>query len=662
MLYSDSDSAMWCGGDSGGVGLLFMGGCYKTESQPGSEICTAAKDGLCTTCNTANGLFKNPATAPKSGSECILCWDTVGDGATKGVEGCATCTAPANNKGAATCTKCQDGYYKNAQTCVKCNEACLTCDGSGQNACTSCPEGKYLKTDSKTCVEASACAKGTYADEATRKCESCTAGSGAGGTAGVQECAACAYNKASGKLECSECTGGAKIPRVSLDGTSTCVAKDYAGCAGQDNALFIVEDKSKCLLCDDVETGTDPKDQGVAGCKACTKTSSAKPTCTECLEGYKSTGVGSVTCTPCHANCATCSAETAEDKCLTCKAGFFLVDVTGGKKCVPCDSKTDNGIDGCAECDNSTGSLKCTKCKVNYKQSGTGPVTCTKTCEDETACGGTSGACDAIVIDDKGNTKHYCSYCGDDSKVPIDGKCVDSGSINGNTCAKGVCTQCAQGYFLYMGGCYKVASPPGNLMCTEATTAGVCTEAANNKYFVVPGASNQNQSVLACGNPLGTLVGTQGTAKAYVGVLNCSQCTAPAALSDGGMAAAICTSCDSDRKPNRDGSGCFACAVSGCSHCNRDDMCEACNDGKKVSPGRKSCVDKCPSNSTDTDSVCVCDDGYSPDSSGTSCVSMSTNRSGLSTGAIAGISVAVIAVVGGLIGFLCWWFLCRGKA
>eukprot|EP00701_Giardia_intestinalis_P000673 XP_001704497.1 VSP [Giardia lamblia ATCC 50803] len=40
----------------------------------------------------------------------------------------------------------------------------------------------------------------------------------------------------------------------------------------------------------------------------------------------------------------------------------------------------------------------------------------------------------------------------------------------------------------------------------------------------------------------------------------------------------------------------------------------------------------------------------------------STNRSGLSTGAIVGIFVAVIVVVGGLVGFLCWWFLCRGKA
>ncbi|ESU40412.1 Variant-specific surface protein [Giardia duodenalis] len=42
--------------------------------------------------------------------------------------------------------------------------------------------------------------------------------------------------------------------------------------------------------------------------------------------------------------------------------------------------------------------------------------------------------------------------------------------------------------------------------------------------------------------------------------------------------------------------------------------------------------------------------------------SASVNKTGLSSGAIAGISIAVIAVVGGLVGFLCWWFVCRGKA
>ena len=169
-------------------------------------------------------------------------------------------------------------------------------------------------------------------------------------------------------------------------------------------------------------------------------------------------------------------------------------------------------------------------------------------------------------------------------------------------------------------------------MCKASSNTGICTEAASNKYFVVPEATNTQQSVLACGNPLGTLGGTQGTAKAYVGVLNCSQCTAPVAPSEAGMASAVCTSCDSSKKPNKDGSGCVLCSVSDCKSCVMDNICGECNSG------------------------------FSLDSSGASCVSTGANRSGLSTGAIAGIAVAVVVVVGGLVGFLCWWFLCRGKA
>ena len=57
-----------------------------------------------------------------------------------------------------------------------------------------------------------------------------------------------------------------------------------------------------------------------------------------------------------------------------------------------------------------------------------------------------------------------------------------------------------------------------------------------------------------------------------------------------------------------------------------------------------------------------CSSGYTLDSQANTCASSSANRSALSTGAIAGISVAAVVVVGGLVGFLCWWFVCRGKA
>eukprot|EP00701_Giardia_intestinalis_P002829 XP_001706653.1 VSP [Giardia lamblia ATCC 50803] len=606
MLYSDSDSdsAMWCGGDSGGVGLFFMGGCYKTESQPGSDICTAASNGVCTTCKADNGLFKNPVTPQKPGSECILCSDTKGADGYTGVANCLKCTEPTNSPGAATCTECQEGYYKENNECNQCDQSCLTCSGSGPNHCTSCKEGKYLKSDN-TCSPT--CEGNTYADPVTRTCKE----------SGIADCTACEYNTTVSKPQCTACNN--KKVKTELDGTTTCV--DDAGCATDnvDGSHFLSDDSTKCILCSDTTTGTEANDKGIANCKTCKK-NGAKPTCSACLDGY----FGSDTCTACGANCATCSAA-GNDQCTKCKPGFFMKQPGSTGECVACDSKADNGIEGCSACTNDGGAFKCTDCKPNYRKEGsTGSVTCTKTCEDDTTCGGTSGACDAMIIDDQGTTKHYCSYCGDSSQAPIDGLCATD--KNGNTCTNNVCTSCTQGYFLYMDGCYSTQSQPGNLMCKTANN-GVCTAVnENNKYFIVPEAKPTQQSVLACGNPLGTLVDT----KAYVGVDGCSQCTAPTAPSEGGMTPAVCTSCDSGKKPNRDGTGCVTCSDTNCKSCAMDGVCGECNSGFSLDNGK--------------------------------CVSTGANRSGLSTGAIAGISVAVVVVVGGLVGFLCWWFVCRGKA
>ncbi|ESU37372.1 Variant-specific surface protein, partial [Giardia duodenalis] len=633
--------------------FLFMGGCYKTTDGPGNEICTTAKDGVCTTCKTDNGLFKNPAATPEKGSECILCSDATDRNGVTGVKDCLKCQAPGGNTGAATCTECQAGYYKDAKgACVQCQGNCATCETSATH-CTSCKGNTFLKTDTNTCVEAGQCTGSKYPDPSTGKCTACN-----GAEVGIADCDTCTYDKTLQKPKCLTCTSSSqKIVREEADGTTTCIATNDCTQNGRDGPNFLTEQNKKCILCSNNADST-PGNTGVPGCNTCSKTGSGtNPQCKTCLDGY----FGSSSCKPCGENCATCT-QAGNDKCTKCKPGFFLkVSGTPGQ-CFACDSTTDGGREGCSVCSNNNG-FKCTECKPNYKKQLNGGAnddyTCVKTCEDDTACGGTSGACDAIVIDNTGKELHYCSYCGDSNKVPIDGKCVNTGSINGNTgCTSHICKSCAQGYFLYMGGCYSTTNAPGNYMCKTAAN-GVCTTPnANNKYFIVPEAKATDQSVLACGNPLGTIVDT----KAYVGVDGCSQCKAPAALTEAGMASATCTSCDSSKKPNKGGSGCFACTVSGCSHCNRDDMCEVCDNNKKVSPGRKSCVDDCPSNSTDTDSVCTCNDGYSPDDAGTSCVSSGANRSRLSTGAIAGISVAVIAVVGGLVGFLCWWFVCRGKA
>ncbi|ESU42947.1 Permease [Giardia duodenalis] len=112
--------------------------------------------------------------------------------------------------------------------------------------------------------------------------------------------------------------------------------------------------------------------------------------------------------------------------------------------------------------------------------------------------------------------------------------------------------------------------------------------------------------------------------------------------------------------------GCKTCTGSG-----NTQTCLTCKDSAHfIQLDKKGCTSSCTGDGVIGDSavtpkVCKCDstNGYTLQSDGT-CKKQSdnTNRSSLSTGAIAGISVAAVVVVGGLVGFLCWWFICRGKA
>ena len=326
--------------------------------------------------------------------------------------------------------------------------------------------------------------------------------------------------------------------------------------------------------------------------------------------------------------------------CNKCLPGYFLKKGSPNE-CVPCGDVDNGGREGCSACSN-TNAFKCTDCKPNYRKQQNGGAsddyTCTKVCEDETACGGPAGACDAIVIGASGEMTYYCSQCVGAGYGPINGKC--SNNLDSNTCKDGVCTSCTTGYFLYMGGCYKADTEPGSLMCSKASIiAGVCeTPNTNSRYFAVPGAAKTDQSVLACGNPVGTTTGSNSDIKAYVGVEDCATCEAPVEASNGAMAPARCTACGSDKKPSLLGSGCFTCTVEGCSHCSADGVCEACTSAEqRPSTDGKQCIACNISGCTrcsETSKCSQCDSEYRLE--GEACVRTGSN---LSTEAIAGISV-----------------------
>ncbi|ESU44517.1 Variant-specific surface protein, partial [Giardia duodenalis] len=289
------------------------------------------------------------------------------------------------------------------------------------------------------------------------------------------------------------------------------------------------------------------------------------------------------------------------------------------------------------------------------------------------------------------------------------GTAVDENSV--------ICEKCTEAnYFLFMGGCYSKDGSPGSLVCT-AVSAGKCdTCKADGNVFPNQAAQKTlGSECILCSETTG--------ADGNLGVENCLTCTAPIAAtgtaactkcdqtkylkegvcvdstactgttfpkadtgagnkcvscgstgSDGGIAdcqactkestTLKCLTCNSDKKPSTDGTKCVTCTVTNCATCSADNICEVCTDGyrKNGSNCEKCTVDECKACTNDAKVCTECVTGYAPSADGSSCASSSTNKSALSTGAIAGISVAVIAVVGGLVGFLCWWFICRGKA
>ncbi|ESU44053.1 Variant-specific surface protein, partial [Giardia duodenalis] len=239
---------------------------------------------------------------------------------------------------------------------------------------------------------------------------------------------------------------------------------------------------------------------------------------------------------------------------------------------------------------------------VLSKSDGSTAGTCIPECTGRYAENCEKDMCTAVL----GGSK-YCSKC-KSGFVPVDGLCVSATARAPNGCTPGTdgtCSACKDAYFKESGGCYKAGAFPGNAICTTAT-GGSCT------MCVSSGQNPQGQSCPTC--PVG-----------------CSKCS-------GNSGSETCSECLAGYY--KSGTSCVKCNT---------------NDGSIT--GVENCV-SCAAPTNNQGSV-TC---YVTQSPTVDPADPSVNKSGLSSGAIAGISVAVIAVVGGLVGFLCWWFICRGKA
>ena len=317
------------------------------------------------------------------------------------------------------------------------------------------------------------------------------------------------------------------------------------------------------------------------------------------------------------ANCKTCSLLAQGSRaaplvsCLTCEGSNLLTPTkeacldacpagsySSGGACVPCDPS-------CAEC-SAAGAERCTACPAGrmLRYADEAKLGEGGSCVAECAVGADGCAEGGLAI---GGTK-YGSKCSEASQVPLNGVCASNAARAQfcTTASGGACSACAAGYFIQEGGCYKTDRLPGKSVCTTDNGSGQCTTCANG----LQAANNV-----------------------------CPLCDPTCATCEAANDPAKCKTCFS---------GYYLDANKACKKCS-----ETSGNIQEV----ENCISCLAPTSPNAFTPVTC---YVTQESTVDPADPSTNKGGLSSGAIAGISVAVIVVVGGLVGFLCWWCVCRG--
>ena len=388
--------------------------------------------------------------------------------------------------------------------------------------------------------------------------------------------------------------------------------------------------------------------------------------------------------------CSQC-AKTADEAPLNgvCQvpSDANICKTKAGGKCTECAGQSFMYQGGCYEQSDAFGQTICTAldagtagvcktCAAGYFKNPANLAT-SDSC---IACGDTTG----VTIGADGTAKTY-------KGVANCAKCDPPGQITGGSggTKEATCTACGDGFFV-KDGSTKTCEACGDENCATCAEAGTekCTACkADGKMYLKKNTGSDKGTCVAvdeCGD--GTYADTSSK--------ECKGCDSTCKTCSGGATNDKCTSCKTDtpylKKADGSQTGtcvnkagcpsthyideaaktCSACASAGttdCTTCEKGTdgavVCKTCTTGEKTIFGlnKRSCVKECPADSTKQNDTCVCNGGFTPSTDSSACVAASTGTN-LSTGAIAGISVAAVVVVGGLVGFLCWWFVCRGKA
>ena len=413
--------------------LNILGLCLLGSSLAAIENCkvpNAENPALCGQCDDSFGLNWN-ATA------CFKCADN-----------CAACVEIMDMKNSVTkvqCSQCKAGSYRFQDSmilgygwiykCTLCDRNCANCvDTVG---CNKCSEG-YFKIsfgneevgcqkniehcadlqDFKGCQK---CIDNYYTYGGTEdesplcfpcdpKCEDCK------NRIGCSKCKTGYFTGLSnrgdtaGGFRCHECDPNCQNC-VKTVGCSTCNPKFYLK-SSSDNEFIkgCSPCQANCLSCSDMMGGLE---------------------CTKCEDNYYAFGDSfsnlQENCLSCDPHCADCLDSTG---CAKCQAGFFAVRTKqeSGKTCKECDAN-------CQECSDDLG---CKACKPRFFLKASAEVNNTKICM---ACAANCASCS------EGSSGVACQVC--DAGFYTEGAdCLPCPTEHCKTCTSTSCTDCLSGFEL----------------------------------------------------------------------------------------------------------------------------------------------------------------------------------------------------------------------
>ena len=332
---------------------------------------------------------------------------------------------------------------------------------------------------------------------------------------------------------------------------------------------------------------------------------------------------------------ATCADNT--NKCQTCN-----VQIGDKLYCSQCSADATGyaPIDGiCADvsggqvCTKDPSSGFCTQCAKNYflhkggcyKFGGTPGSTI---CKDTVDSSGTAGVCSSCSAENgffanlaPAVTKQSCIACN------------ETADINGLTGVAG-CTTC---------------NPPSAAGDNATPKAAICTACDSDKIVKTDNDVTSCVTEEECTGAEGFFVKGQddpktceacdSTCKTCNGAAEqCTYCKTdtPYLKKADGSQTGTCVNkagCTDDNYIDEEAKTCSTCAsagTTGCKTCAKKDgavACASCEDSQKFGLNKKSCVSQCPANSqAGSDSVCVCNDGFTPNAGSSACVAASSCR------------------------------------